>query len=308
MPASTVHRARPPDQSRADDRKLHAGSTIGSQTQRRAIEMSIPPPAAQATTVITGASSGIGSEIAREFAQRGHNVALVARSEAKLTALAHELTGYGVRADVLVTDLSECEVRATLLDRITALGLTPEILVNNAGFSTLGPIARSDPAAEMAMVEVDVMAVVDLCSRFVPGMVDRARGAVLNVASVAAYIPIAGQAGYCAGKAFVLTYTQCLAAELRGTGVTATALCPGPVDTHFNATAGLTAEDIDGALPKFMWETPKDVAKVGINGLDKGRMVAIPGLANRIAVFFATHAPKRTLSSVIGRRHPGMRR
>lgn len=257
--------------------------------------------------MITGASSGIGREFARELARRGHNVVLVARSEVKLKALALELGRCGVRADVLVIDLSDRKARATLLDRITALGLRPDILVNNAGFSTLGPVARSDPAAEMAMVEVDVMAVVDLCSRFVPGMVARSRGAVLNVASVAAFIPIAGQAGYCAGKAFVLTYTQGLAGELRGSGVTATALCPGPVDTHFNASAGITAEDADGAVPKFMWETPNEVAKVGLIGMDKGRIVAVPGLANRIAVFFATHVPKRSLTSMVSRRHPGMR-
>ena len=195
--------------------------------------MSLPAPAPDRTAVVTGASGGIGAEIARQLAARGHRVTLVARSEDKLRELADEITGNGGRADVLPADLADRSARAELLDRVTELGATPEILVNNAGFSTLGPVSRSDPDREINMVEVDVVAVVDLCSRFLPGMVERGRGALLNVASTAAFQPLPGQAAYGAGKAFVLSYTQSLAGELRGTGVTATTLCPGPVDTGF---------------------------------------------------------------------------
>jgi len=189
--------------------------------------MALPTPAPDRTAVVTGASSGIGAEIARELARRGHRVTLVARSADKLAALADEVTGAGGLADVLPADLVDRDARAGLLDRVAALGATPDVLVNNAGLSTLGPVAEADPEREVAMVELDVAAVVDLCTRFLPGMVERDRGALLNVASIAAFQPMPGQAAYAAGKAFVLSYTQALVGELRGTGVTATALCPG---------------------------------------------------------------------------------
>ncbi|MCU1357176.1 MAG: ydfG 2, partial [Acidimicrobiales bacterium] len=186
--------------------------------------MSLPPPASDRTALVTGASSGIGAEVARELARRGHGVTLVARRAEKLADLAAELRGSGVRAEVLATDLSNRAARASLLDRVTDLGLTADILVNNAGLSTVGPVAGSDPAAEMNMIEVDVVAVADLCSRFLPGMVERGRGGVLNVASTAAFQPLPGQAGYGGCKAFVLSYTRSLGGELKGTGVSATAL------------------------------------------------------------------------------------
>src|SRR5690349_7304962 len=171
--------------------------------------MALPTPAPDRTAVVTGASSGIGAEIARDLVRRGHQVVLVARTESKLAQLASEL---GPGAHVLAADLSDRAARAALPDRIADLGLTPDVLVNNAGLSTLGPVHRSDPEAELRMVEVDVVAVVDLCSRFLPSMVARGSGGVLNVASTAAFQPLPGQAGYGAGKAFVLSYTQSLSA------------------------------------------------------------------------------------------------
>lgn len=269
--------------------------------------MSLPSPAPDRTAVITGASSGIGAEIARELARRGHQVTLVARSVAKLESLASEIAATGGRADVLAADLTNHAVRADLLGRITALGLVPDVLVNNAGLSTLGPVHASDPEAEMNMIELDVVAVADLCSRFLPGMVERGRGAVLNVASTAAFQPLPGQAGYGAGKAFVLSYTQSLAGELRGTGVTATALCPGPVDTGFGAAAGFTKEEADDVLPAFMWVNAADVAKCGVDGMEKGRMVAIPGSANRIAAAFAQVTPRSLLVPILAKGHPGLK-
>ena len=269
--------------------------------------MSLPSPAADRTAVVTGASSGIGAEIARELVRRGHGVTLVARSADKLRALAAELTTSGVRAEVLATDLSDREARAALLGRVIDLGLTPDILINNAGLSTLGPVAKSDPVAEMNMIEVDVVAVADLCSRFLPGMVDRGRGAILNVASTAAFQPLPGQAGYGAGKAFVVSYTESLTGELRGTGVSVSVLCPGPVDTGFGERAGFTKEDAEAALPAFMWETAETVAKCGVDALDKGRPVAVPGAANRIAARFAHHVPNRLLVPVLAKQHPGLK-
>ena len=269
--------------------------------------MSLPAPAPDRTGVVTGASSGIGAEIARELVRRGHGVTLVARRADKLTELADELRGSGVRAEVVATDLSDRVARSGLLDRVTDLGLVPDVLVNNAGFSTLGPIAASDPDAEMNMVEVDVMAVADLCSRFVGGMVERGRGGVLNVASTAAFQPLPGQAGYGACKAFVLSYTRSLGGELRGTGVSATVLCPGPVDTGFGEAAGFAKEDAEVALPAFMWETAEAVARCGVAALDKGKPVAIPGPANRAAAMLAHLTPKALLVPLLASRHPGLR-
>ncbi|MCW2782636.1 MAG: ydfG 2 [Marmoricola sp.] len=269
--------------------------------------MTLPAPNARTTAVVTGASSGIGAEIARELARRGQQVTLVARSAGKLAALAEEIAAGGGRADVLATDLSDREARAGLLDRITGLGLTPSILVNNAGLSTMGAVADSDPLAEMNMIEVDVVAVADLCSRFLPGMVQRRGGAVLNVASTGAYQPLPGQAGYGAGKAFVLSYTQSLVGELRGTGVSATALCPGPVATGFGETAGISDEDAEAALPAIMWVSAEFVAKAAVDGLDKGRMVVIPGAANRVAARVSQLVPRRLLVPLLAKQHPALR-
>lgn len=267
--------------------------------------MSLPKPGPDRTAVVTGASSGIGEEIARELARRGHGVTLVARREDKLAALAAEL---GETAHVLAADLSKRSDRAALLGRIEALGLTPDILVNNAGLSTLGPVAASDPEAELNMIEVDVASVVDLCSRFLPGMTSRRRGAILNVASTAAFQPLPGQAGYGACKAFVLSYTQSLTGELNGTGVTATALCPGPVDTGFGEAAGFSKEDAEAALPSVMWMPADAVAKTGVDGMAKGQMVAIPGTVNRVASVFAAVTPRKLLKPILARNHPGLRR
>lgn len=269
--------------------------------------MALPPPAADRTALVTGASSGIGTELARQLAQRGHGVALVARRHAELEVLAEELGRLGVRAEVLPTDLTDRSARAELPDRLAELGLVVDVLVNNAGFSTLGPVHRGDPEAEMRMVELDVMAVVDLCSRFVPGMVERCRGAVLNVASTAAFQPLPGQAGYGGAKAFVLSYTRSLGGELKGRGVTATALCPGPVDTGFGEAAGFSKEDAESALPAFMWESAAAVARAGLDGVDAGSPVVIPGRANWVAAFAAQLVPKRLLVPLLASRHPGLK-
>jgi short-subunit dehydrogenase len=266
--------------------------------------MSLPPPAPDRAAVVTGASSGIGAEIARELHRRGHGVVLVARSVDKLEHLAEEL---GQRAWVLPADLTDRAARAGLLERVEALGVVPDVLINNAGLSTLGAVFRSDPAAEVNMIEVDVVAVADLCSRFLPGMVDRGRGAVLNVASTAAFQPLPGQAAYAAGKAFVLSYTQSLAGELRGSGVSATALCPGPVETGFAETAGFEDEEAKGALPSFLWVDAAKVARAAIEGMARGRLVVIPGAANRAASVLAQVTPRSLLLPVIAKGHPGLK-
>ncbi|GAA1910764.1 SDR family NAD(P)-dependent oxidoreductase [Nocardioides marmoribigeumensis] len=270
--------------------------------------MTIPAPAPDRACLVTGASSGIGAEIARELVRRGHGVILVARSEDRLEAFAEELRADGGVAHVLAGDLSDRATRAELLDRAEALGVTVDVLVNNAGWSTLGLVHEADPEEEMAMVELDVVAVADLCTRFLPGMVARGRGAILNVASTAAFQPLPGQAAYGGSKAFVLSYTQSLAGELHGTGVTATCLCPGPVETGFGERAGFTPHEFDKALPSVMWVPTAEVARVGLDALDKGRLHAIPGIANRVAATVAQVAPTRALVTLLRRAHPALNR
>ena len=152
----------------------------------------------------------------------------------------------------------------------------------------------------------DVVAVVDLCSRFLPGMVERGRGAVLNVASTASFQPLPGQAGYGAGKVFVLSYTQSLWGELKGTGVSVSVLCPGPVDTGFGEAAGFTKEQADDALPAFMWIPAPEVARTAIDGLDRGKVVIIPGVGNKVGAAFSRLAPKRLLVPILAKQHPGL--
>ncbi|HEX9177426.1 MAG: SDR family NAD(P)-dependent oxidoreductase [Mycobacterium sp.] len=266
--------------------------------------MTLPPPAEDRAALITGASSGIGEAIARELARRGHRVVLVARRVEQLEALAGEL---GARAHPLPADLSERTERAALPGRVAALGVSVDVLINNAGLATVGPIAKAVPEKELNLVEVDVAAVVDLCCRFVPGMVERRRGAVLNVASTGAFGPLPGQASYGAAKAFVLSYTDSLRGELRGTGVTATTLCPGPVKTGFGEVAGISDEEAEAALPRVMWKTADEVARAGIDGLAAGKGVVVPGGFNRVAGYLYRVAPRDVLLPLLAARHPGLK-
>lgn len=268
--------------------------------------MSLPRPSSKRTALVTGASSGIGRELARDLARRGRHVTLVARSRGKLAELARELDGFA-GADVLPADLSDRSARAELPGRVAELGRGVDVLVNNAGLATSGPVASADPAAELHMIEVDVAAVADLCTRFLPGMVERGSGAVLNVASTAAFQPLPGQTGYGACKAFVLSYTRGLAGELRGTGVTATALCPGPVHTGFGETAGVEGGDAEQALPPMLWKDAATVAEVGVAGMARGRVVAIPGAVNRAGAALANLAPKVPLVRILASQHPSLR-
>lgn len=273
--------------------------------------MALPAPTDSTTCLVTGASSGIGAEIARDLARRGHGLALVARRAQRLDDLAAELSGrHGVRVEVVPADLTDGDARERLGPTLADRGLTVDVLVNNAGFSTQGPVHRSDAAREVALVRTNIEAVVDLCSRLTPGMVERGRGAVLNVASTAAFQPLPGQAAYSASKAFVLTYTRALRAELAGTGVTATALCPGPVETEFSAVMneGRGTYQAGDALPRIMWRPAPEVARAGVEGLDRGRAVVIPGVANRAGALGARHTPHTLLMPLLARRHPGLRK
>ena len=212
-----------------------------------------------------------------------------------------------MRTEVIAADLTDEASRANIATQVTDRGLTADILVNNAGLSTTGPVHHSAPGSEMAMIRTDVEAVVHLCSLFLPGMVERGRGAVLNVASTAAFQPLPGQAGYGASKAFVLSYSQATRAELKGSGVTMTVLCPGPVETEFADVAGFTDEQTSNALPKFMWLSAHDVAETAIDGFDKGRGVVIPGAGNRVGAVVAHLTPRRLLLPLLARQHPALK-
>ncbi|MDG4666094.1 SDR family oxidoreductase [Mycobacterium sp. 236(2023)] len=265
----------------------------------------LPSPSRTGAALVTGASSGIGEEIARELMGRGYQVILVARRADRLRSLADSL---GPGAYVVPVDLANPDDRASLPGQVAALGLTVDILVNNAGMSNLGAVTAVDVAAELRLVEVDVAAVVDLCTRFVPGMVARGGGAVLNVASVGAFGPVPWQASYGAAKAFVLSYTEAMSEELKGTGVTAAVVCPGPVRTGFGEAAGIPDEEAEKLLPKFLWEEADAVAKTAIDGLARGRRVIVPGAPNRAAAMLNRLAPRWMLLPMLARSHPGGRK
>ena len=270
--------------------------------------MALPPPAPDRTAVVTGASSGIGREIARRLAERGHGLTLVARREDRLRDLAAEVTAaHDVRAEVVAADLTDEDARRGLAAEVAARGLEPSVLVNGAGLSTVGPVHRNDPAAELAMLRTNVEALAHLTSLFLPGMVERGRGAVLNIASTAAFQPLPGQAGYAASKAFVLSYSRAVREEVRRAGVTVTVLCPGPVHTEFAETAGFDAAEADAALPRFMWVGAAEVARAAVDGLDGGHAHVIPGAANKAAAWTAPLVPPTLLTRVVARRHPGLR-
>ncbi len=257
--------------------------------------MSLPDPSDKSTALVTGASAGIGAEIARELARRGHGVVLVARRKQKLLDLAKELTSeFGVRAEAISCDLGRPAPRGRLPGQVSELGLEVEILVNNAGFATGGPFHASDPKRELEQVRVLVEAVVALTSAFLPGMVRRKRGAILNVSSTAAMQPLPYAAGYSAAKAYVLTFSEAIHQEVAGDGVTVTALCPGPVETEFWQGADWQVaggRSFEKAFPKPALVSVKGVAKAGVEGLEAGRRVVVPGLPMRAAMLASRYIP-----------------
>jgi short-subunit dehydrogenase len=260
--------------------------------------MALPPPSPDSTCVITGASSGIGAEIARQLGNRGYHVTLVARREERLRELAADI---GSNADVHACDVTGAKARKRLAATLAERGTTVSILVNNAGFSTSGPFVNSDRDRETDMVRTNIEAVVDFCALFLPGMAKRGSGGVLNVASTASFQPIPMQAGYAATKAFVLSFTESLHAELAGAGVHVTALCPGPVKTEFVDVAEIPDAD---RMPGFLWADAAEVAEAGIKGLERNKRSVIPGVLNRAGAIGGQHAPRSLYLRVASRVHP----
>jgi short-subunit dehydrogenase len=253
--------------------------------------VALPQPSDSGTALITGASAGIGEAMARELASRGHGVTLVARRGDRLRALTAELSErHGVRAEGLDADLGDPAAREQLASHVAELGLEVEVLVNNAGFGASGNLAACGRDALLTMLRVNCEALLDLQALHLPAMVERGRGVVINIASTAAFQPMPGTATYGATKAFVLSLSEAVHEELKGTGVTVTAVCPGPVKTEFMEVAGIAhAED---QLPNVFWMESDAVAKAAVDGAERGKRVVVPGLFNRAGAVTGQHTPR----------------
>ncbi|MGH2925715.1 MAG: SDR family NAD(P)-dependent oxidoreductase [Solirubrobacterales bacterium] len=248
--------------------------------------MALPVPTGSSTALITGASSGIGEAIARRLAARGHGLTLVARREERLLALADDLSArHGVRAETIAADLGTAAARDEVVARIAEHGLEVEILVNNAGFGGSG-----DREREVAMVELNCVAVLDLQSRYLPAMVEKGRGAVINIASTSAFQPLPGTATYAATKAFVLSLSEAVHEETKGSGVTVTAICPGPVKTEFMDAAGLG--NAEGNVPGIFWSSADEVGEAAVEAAEKGKRAVVVGLLNRAGTIAGQHSPR----------------
>jgi len=253
---------------------------------------------AAGTALVTGASAGIGREFCRQLAARGYDLILVARDAQRLHALAAELTAaHGVRAEPLPADLSrdqDVDRIITQIDRTPALAL----LINNAGFGTVGSFADGDPTVQERMVRVHVLAPMRLVRAALPGMIEQRRGGIVNVSSIASFVYAAGSVNYCATKAYLTTFTEGLATELAGTGVQAQALCPGFTRTEFHQRIGPRAGD----HRRFLWMTAESVVRASLAQLDRrGSVVCVPGLGYRLMVALIRTLPRRALGLVTGR-------
>jgi hypothetical protein len=232
-------------------------------------------------TIITGASAGIGAELARVFASNGHALVLVARREQRLNALAAEIAASGGPAPlVLPIDLAQADAATRIAEALAARDLEPEYVVNNAGFGLVGRAAESDRAELLAMIDVNVRALTDLSLAFL-GSLTRRRGGLLNVASVAGFLPSPHSAVYYATKAYVLSFSEALHRELEPAGVRVTALCPGPVATEFQVRAGIAG----GKVPWPLGLPAALVAQAGYDGLMRGQRLVVPGFGNKAVVF-----------------------
>jgi short-subunit dehydrogenase len=249
------------------------------------------------TALITGASSGLGAEFAAQLAAQGHDVVLVARSGDRLAALAGRLIAeHGVRAHVLVQDLAEPDAARRVAEQLTALGLSVDLLVNNAGFGTCGRFEEISGARDHDQLMVNVVALVDLTHELVPGMLERGRGAVINVASNAAFQPSPYFAVYAAAKTFVLNFGLALRQEYRGRGIRVLTLCPGPVETAFFETIGTRRAAVTGAMT-----TPEPVVRAALRALERDRGYIAPGLSNALTAHLTPRRP-RTLVTAIAER------
>jgi short-subunit dehydrogenase len=250
--------------------------------------------------LITGASSGIGLELAKLFAQDGHDLVLVARRGDRLRALAAELArSYRVRSTVITADLADPGTPPEIARSVEAAGIEIRYLVNNAGSGLTGRFAKTDITTELRMIQVNVGALTHLTKLFLAGMLARHEGAILNVASTAGFVPGPLMAVYYATKAYVISLSEALAEELTGSGATVTVLCPGATRTDFWAAAGT---DASARLLRRPWVADAaSVARAGYEGLRVGKRMVIPGLANKIMIQSARVAPRALLAKIARR-------
>lgn len=250
------------------------------------------------TVLITGASGGIGYELALLFAQGGYDLVLVARSRQKLAELATRLQhDYAATSTVMAIDLLDPAAPKAIVACLREAGVRVEVLVNNAGFGTYGPFAQSDLDDELAMIQLNVAAVTALTRLLLPEMLARRDGRILNIASTAAFQPGPLMSVYYGTKAFVLFLSEALSNELKGTGVTVTALCPGPTRTGFQERAGM------GPLRLFGLGVmdAATVARAGYHGLLRGDPVVIPGIVNRLITLLVRVAPRWMVRAIVRR-------
>src|ERR1700722_9953146 len=252
----------------------------------------------QPAVVITGASSGLGAEFAKLAAAEGAKVVLIARSRPELDLLAADIDRSGRLAAVLALDLSAPDAGETIARELGALDLYCHILVNNAGFGLFGDAAELDRERQLAIIDVNVRAATDLMLRFLPAMVARRSGAVLNVASVAGFAPGPRMAVYFASKAYLVSISQALKQEVRDSGVTVTCLCPGPLRTPFLVRAGAD----ETALFKGIHKLDTDaVARAGWDAMKAGRTLCVPGFGTKIAAMATRLLPRGALLAIVGR-------
>jgi uncharacterized protein len=251
------------------------------------------------TVLVTGASSGIGAELARVFAKGGASLVLTARSVDKLEALASELRQtHGGTVRVVAADLGAQDGLERLLQRLSEEAVPVDVLVNNAGYAGFGPFTETRWAEEAGMLQLNVVSLTELTKRLLPGMVARGRGGVLNVASTAAFQPGPLMAVYYATKAYVLSFSEALAEELRGSGVVVTALCPGATESGFQVRAAMQASKLVNGKRLMDAAT---VAQAGYDGFRRGSPVVIPGFQNRLLVQSVRFTPRRWVTRIVHR-------
>jgi short-subunit dehydrogenase len=249
-------------------------------------------------TVVTGASAGIGAELARVFARHGHELALVARREDRLRALADEIATICPRRPIVIAaDLAAPGAAKTIGDELRSHGAEPQYMVNNAGFGLVGLAGTRDRAETLAMIDVNVRALTELSLAFLDSLA-RHKGGILNVASLASFLPGPGMAVYYATKAYVLSFSEALHSELKARGVRVSVLCPGPVPTEFAERAGLRS----GLAPGLMTKSATRVAEAGYRGLMAGRRLVVPGLAGKLITLALRIAPRRVVLKMVGAR------
>jgi short-subunit dehydrogenase len=247
---------------------------------------------AVAIALITGASAGLGAEFARQLANRGQRLVLAARRTERLEALAAELGN----ARAVTADLGRPGAAAELIGDIERAGESVELLVNNAGFGLHGRIAKLDPARQRAMIDLNCGALFDLSRAVLPAMIERKSGAILNVASTAAFQPGPGMAVYFATKAFVLSLSEALHEEVKRHGIRVTALCPGPTKTEFGEVAGFAG---NGAFDRWSMDS-ETVVRAGLAGLERNKAVVIPGAINKAGAVSTRLAPRVLVRKIAG--------